>query len=95
VPEDIQQLGEVLVSNPYAVYVFMDERVDDTLTQCLLTYASDKLALFVDKSRQPETFLSVTTAAGVEQFIAGEYVQKDGKQSVSFPVAFYLREARG
>lgn len=83
-PKDLNALQKQLITTPYAVYMFMDERVDDILTQSIVVYASDKLILTVDKSRQAETFFNLE---GISAMKEKAFVTDNGK----FPIAFYIR----
>jgi hypothetical protein len=89
-PETVQELGAMLIANPYHVFCFIDERIDDNLTQCLVVYASDKSVLAVDKNRQKETHMTIATDAVASRV----WTIKDGGATLTFPLAFYVREPK-
>lgn len=89
VPADAEELGAVLLAHPYNVFMFVDERIDDNLTQFLVTYASEKIIVIVDKNRQKECHMGIDT---VTTLANNAIVEKQGGQTLTFPLAFYVKE---
>jgi hypothetical protein len=88
--EELRDLQKALLENIYSVYLFIDEKIDDELTQFLVTYANENLILVVDKSRNSDTIVQIHP----EELQEGKYTYKEGKQTFSFDYSFYIKEKK-
>jgi hypothetical protein len=88
--EDLRDLQQALLSNVYSVYIFIDEKIDDTLTQFLVTYANENLILGVDKTRNTDTVVQIHP----EELEEGKYSYKEGKTTFTFDYSFYTKEKK-
>jgi hypothetical protein len=87
--KDVKELQAQLMTNPYSVYCFMNERIDNKLTQFLVVYADDEQILLLDKNRQKGSTMSTQPEA------LNTLEHRDlKKQDLSFPVQFYTREVK-
>jgi hypothetical protein len=88
--DDLRDLQQALLSNVYSVYIFIDEKIDDTLTQFLVTYANENLILGVDKTRNTDTVVQIHP----EELEEGKYSYKEGKNKFTFDYSFYTKEKK-
>lgn len=97
VVENVQELADYLINEPYGVFALLDEQINDELTHFLIAYASEQLLLFVDKSRSKETFMSLTKPEYVNRAACPDpvFVEKDAHGEYVFNLAYYTRSMKG
>lgn len=84
--ETIKDMQNALIENPMSVYLYMDEKLDDDLTQFTVLFANSDVIVMLDRTRQKNTTITLKP----EQLKDGHFTDKNGK----FPIRFYIREVK-
>jgi hypothetical protein len=85
--DNVTDIQKQLMDNPYATFLFADEKIDDNLTSFLVLFASSEVIVLLDRNREKNTTLTIKT----DQLDATHIkFNKAGK----FEYSFYIREKK-
>ena len=57
--ETVEDIQEALVTDPYTTYIFVDEKIDKSLTQFIVVYANSEVIVLVDKNREVNSTITI------------------------------------
>jgi hypothetical protein len=84
--DTVQDMQKFIIEHPMSLYLYMDEKLDNDLTQFTVLFANPEIVVMLDRTRQKNTTITLKP----EQLKDGHYTDKNGK----FPIRFYLREVK-
>lgn len=84
--DTIEDIQNHLVTNPMHLYVFMDEKLDETLTQFLVVFVNADVLVMIDRNRQVNTTVTIP-----QKDLDADFMKFD---KAKFKYSFYERSSR-
>jgi hypothetical protein len=84
--ETLEEIQAHLMEQPLSLYVFADERLDDSLTQFQLLFANAEVIVLLDRNRKKNSTVTIKTDQ-----LEAEHLAFDKER---FEYSFYVRETK-
>lgn len=84
--DTIEDIQNHLVTKPMHLYIFMDEKLDETLTQFLVVFVNAEVLVMIDRNRQVNTTVTIP-----QKDLDADFMKFD---KAKFKYSFYERSSR-